>query len=452
MFSTPFFYTGKKKKVKNANVINFNKLSEEYNSFSITNDGNFSNVNVKIPSKVLPSDHTISYKDAFHMGAKQGTGISLFHKFIPKIKEIFKRLPPTKRGKIADLVHIYRNDVRTLHQNISILFVKLNAHFYKFSVIERDVIERDIIGGNIGDNEKIEFYRKLYKYMSQLRVLINSLEETLMYLKMYNALLKGNATIGVCGFIVQGKDPPEPPPHLLIKRKKRESLYNDEYIYLTKFQITCQNNLHEIQKKMSGLKTWREKNEQELKIEMNRAKCAGEMLGIGIQGSVTSFINLGIAIGTINPVIFAAAAYYGISTIVRIIEIGVKTHAENQVLRHTPIDVLEYKNTNETNEELNEETITNELNDETITNELNDETITNELNENNTKEILNLLEFHRKKSHSIIKGVGHVEKVHNIVDGLSNTGFGVCAVFFTLPVSTARPATTTPRRNAISNQ
>jgi hypothetical protein len=58
------------------------------------------------------------------------------------------------------------------------------------------------------------------------------------------------------------------------------------------------------------------------------------MVGSGIQGTIFSCINFGIAAFTLNPAIFAVGAYYAFSTVVRVSEIAIKAKLQNEFIKH----------------------------------------------------------------------------------------------------------------------
>lgn len=59
---------------------------------------------------------------------------------------------------------------------------------------------------------------------------------------------------------------------------------------------------------------------------------AGSITGIAIQGAIFSAINFGVGAATLNPIIFAAGAYYATSAVVRICEVAAKTRLQNNII------------------------------------------------------------------------------------------------------------------------
>jgi hypothetical protein len=63
---------------------------------------------------------------------------------------------------------------------------------------------------------------------------------------------------------------------------------------------------------------WNIENGIQLELNINNAKASGRIVGVALQGSITSAIHFGIAIAVANPALFAAGIYYAISAIIRI--------------------------------------------------------------------------------------------------------------------------------------
>ena len=70
---------------------------------------------------------------------------------------------------------------------------------------------------------------------------------------------------------------------------KREEEYYDEYMFLFNFSQTCTKYLTVLENKINTKRRnkWNQLNAHKVLTKMNTCKAAGEMLGIGIQGSIT---------------------------------------------------------------------------------------------------------------------------------------------------------------------
>ena len=357
--------------------IDFSELADYAESTSI------SGARIKSASKVLPAKNVITSKEAFRAGAKEGTGSATFYKFIPKVKEIFGKLPAERKGKLYDLINVIRNEARLINTHITLLIEQL------------DRVGKDT-------NQSIDLMREatlLSTYF--LEDSFAKLTRILTDLKLYTGLYNGNAKVGMTGYIVAGKEPSNTNHPYLLKRKSEkqreltllENLANDRAHLNAAF-----NQLEDLGINASAYDEWKRRNMTRIEVSLNNAKCAGNMTGTAIQGAVISVINFGIAAATLNPVVFSAGTYYAVSTVIKVGEISAKTVLQNKLIRGSCAHALDTATSEHTPAK-------------------------------------------RTATLSHIKIVEKIEVIHGIGDNLCNSAFGVSSILFSFPVSTSRPAT-----------
>lgn len=355
-----------------AESIDFTPLSDTATSIPLTS------IQIKRPSRVLPSEHVTNKLDAFHMGAKAGTGAKMFYGVIPGMKEAIGLSPATKKGNLVDAINQTRNDARSLNKNIQNL---------------RDQFHR-VMSDTESNLELKQQAAQMALYF--LEKSLNKLPPILTNLKTYMGLLKGNATIGQGGFIVAGKEPlNEKHPYLVMKEREKDielqllqDLAANESIL-----PSAMHQLAELGLSDDDFQRWKQLNRVKIEESLNTNMGAGSITGIAIQGAIFSAINLGVAAVTLNPIIFAAGAYYATSAVVRIGEVAVKTRLQNNIIRET---LCETPTVNPASNKI-------------------------------------------ARHQSRIKSVNDVEKLHNAVDTIANTGFMASATAFQLVVTTDRP-------------
>ena len=400
--------------------VDFSGISDYCYSFGIPK------YKIKPPSKFLPVDNVLTKKDAFHMGAREGSGSAMFYKIIPKIKEIIGKLPKSKKGKLVNMIDLTRNEARNLNANINTLINILLENDTKETdckKIEMDCkkMEMEMERNKMEMDNNFESLFLLEKCYDELRVMLDNL-------KIYNGLLKGNATIGILGNIVAGKESLHDIHHYLKAKNNERKVELDllEEVYDKKKEM-FEKIWEALNKKGVGLQEftlWKCGNKRQFETKMNNLKAGGNVLGVGLQGLVTTGINFGIAAATLNPAAFAAGTYYAISTFAKIGTIIVKTRIENDIIRENVkrYAQLQYKKIAGDTEQ--EKKISNNL-------------------------TLELTYYVAQHNLSRIQSVETFQKVHIIIDGLSNTAFGAAATIFVLPISTGKPATLTPHSEKI---
>lgn len=339
-------------------------------------------IHIKRPSHILPSAHPVNKHDAFRAGAKAGTGAKMFYGVIPGIKQALNISPATKKGKLADAINETRNEARTLHTNIQ----KLSAQF-----------ERVMIDDELSDDIKQEAAQLALYFLEDS---FFKLEQILTDLKTYTGLLKGNAIRDIWGNIIADKEPLKEKDPRLIQKEWEKKIELDLLLNLAHDPSI----LNEAKRKLSAIdvseadyQQWKRQNSARIEVTLNIYRGAGSITGIAIQGSVFSAINFGVAAATLNPVVFAAGAYYAASTVVRIGEVATKTHLQNNIIR---------ANLSEQSQDIIDEHARSEQ---------------------------------TARHHSHIQTVDHISKAHNAVDTIANTGFIASATAFQLIVSTDRP-------------
>ncbi len=362
-------------------AIDFSPLSDKFSSFSILKKSikklPIAEARIKKPSKVLPTDHVINKKRAFHSGAKAATGAPTFHKAIPNIKEALGILPSSKKGKLVKMIDMTRNEARNLHTNIIRLLEQFNR------VMDDDELNTEL--------KKEAAQMALYF----LEDAYDRLDPILGNLIIYNGLLKGNAEVGITGYIVAGKDPLlKPHPYLVMKEQEKELELEllEEFCDDPSLLLSARLRLEDFGISTIDYYRWKIKNAAQIEIDLNTAKGAGGMTGAGIQGFIFSGINYGVAAATLNPIVFAAGTYYAASTLIKMGEIGTKTHLQNQLISQR----------------------------------------FNRLIEADERQVA------QEKTLNKMKSVATFERGHNQVDNLSITAFGVAAMF-AVPVTTPKP-------------
>lgn len=376
MRSTHTFISKRTRKTKPAEQpaesIDFTPLSDTAASIPLTP------IQIKRPSHVLPSEHVTNKLDAFRMGAKTGTGAKMFYGVFQGIKEVFGFSPATKKGKLADAINQTRNDARTLNKNIQNM---------------RDQFDR------VMSDTELSLELKQQAALMALYFLEKSLDKLppiLTDLKTYMGLLKGNATVGISGFIVAGKEPlEEKNPHLVMKEREKDielqllqELAADDSILQS-----AMDKLEELELSVDDFHRWKQHNRVKIEETLNTHKGAGNITGIAIQGTIFSAINFGVGAATLNPIIFAAGTYYAASAVVRIGEEAVKTRLQNNIIRETLCEPA------------------------------------------TVSPASNKIARHQSR----IKTVNNVANLHNAVDTLANTSFMASATAFQLIVATDRP-------------
>lgn len=376
MRSTHTFLSKRIRKTKPAELpaesIDFTPLSDTAKSITVTP------IRIKRPSRVLPSDHVTNKIDAFRMGAKRGTGSKMFYGVIPGIKEVIGLSPATKKGKLVDAINQMRNDARTLNKNIQNLC---------------DQFDRVMSDTELSHELKQQAALMALYFLEKS---LNKLPQILSDLKTYMGLLKGNAIVGLSGFIVAGKEPlEEKHPHLSMKEREKdiELQLLQELAADASILQSAMHQLEELELSVDDFQRWKQLNRVKIEESLNTNMGAGSITGIAIQGAIFSAINFGIAAATLNPVIFAAGAYYATSAVVRIGEVAVKTRLQNNIIRET-------------------------------------------LSETPTVSPVSSKFAQHQSRIKIVDGVG---KIHNAVDTLANTGFMASATAFQLIVTTDRP-------------
>jgi hypothetical protein len=242
-----------------------------------------------------------------------------------------------------------------------------------------------------------------------------SMNHVLSKLKLYRGLVKGNAVIGTTGFIVAGKIPIDrnedkwykyvkmtKKEHNLLKEQQKDEEIA-QMITVSECIVTIvKQRLIDFKITQCDFEIWKINNVVDIEVKLNTAKGAGHILGMAIQNTITSVINFGIAGATMNPVIFVAAGYYVISTIVKCVGIAFKTHYQNNLIR----------NTLEINKIIFSQTI----------------------------------EPHQKrcKNLSSIYKINKFQKVSGICGNAVNTSLTVAASVYKLPISTTKPGTLSP--------
>ncbi len=281
--------------------VDFSDISQHYSSAVLPSSG------VKDPSKVLPPKRCTTKRTAFRSGVKMGTGAAGFYKLGSKIKELFGLLPPQEHGKLADAVDKVRNEARTLFADIT---------------------------KQIGLTEASNPQRvtALYFLETDLKLLGPAVQK----LKMYMGLLKGRATIGCYGFVTSAKTDVHFREHSQLKKKANEGLVE---LGLLEKTVADSADMMRAALKRVGIDgdafcEWKRSKALGIEVSLNTARGAGRMVGVAIQGTITSAIHFGIAVAVMNPALFAAGAYYAVTTSVRVGGIAVKTVMENHLLRH----------------------------------------------------------------------------------------------------------------------
>ncbi len=337
---------------------------------------------IKDPSTFLPAENVINKKDAFHAGAKTGSASFLFYRMHDYLKALFKKRPWPRSGAVAYRVDIMRNEVRQINKNIKRLLDK----FERLKANNKNTLE----------------YRRTKAALIVFLLEENyyKLKAALSNLKMFNGLLKGNATIGIMNTIVRGKEAPGKPDPFFVER---DEFYAQELDLLERLSRNGEDVIADVKEQLAHFELtakeyeeWKEKNWREVRMLMNRYRGAGAMLAQGLQGLVISLINAGIAIGTKSLTAASAAVFYFLTTVARVIELGVRTHLENNLIKHS-------KNLHDEN---------------TI------------LTNKSSKEI--------KQTHAQIRKLYSAEVAVNEIEGLANSGFNASGLV-TGPLSTGRP-------------
>jgi hypothetical protein len=378
-----------KQKRDTEELLNYEEINRQMLSSQTRNKKQPANAPVvpKKPSKNLPHESVITKKDAFHAGAKNGTGAHMFYRVPDYIKALLKKRPWPRGGKVAHMVDLVRNETRVLYQNIEKLRSKLN------------ILQKEC---------KHDFAHRRTKALLFIFLLEDNcykLKTSIENLKLYNGLLKGNATIGFLNTIVKGKETlGEPDPffierdafyaketELFEKLAKDTNIITDAKAHLDYYELSIQN-----------YEQWREDNWRTIRKQFNRYKGAGCITGQAIQGMVTVLINTGIAVGVHSPVAAAAAGLYALSTTARIFQTVVRTTLENNLIEHTE----------------------NRRVDSTI------------LKANANAKII--------KSHQQYHTLKKVEEVVNQVEGLLNSAINSAGTLTGLACASAKPATITP--------
>ncbi|AYV77133.1 MAG: hypothetical protein Barrevirus14_2 [Barrevirus sp.] len=330
---------------------------------------------IKNPSKFIPKITVINRIEAIRSGGKTGTGSSIMHKFNTKIKEFFGFLPKEKTGKLVTLIHHCRNELRSLNQNINTLLDLFN---------------------NIMDNKSIHLEKKekqeiVLTTIFFLKTCYKNLAIILVNLKMYQGLLKADAKIGTNGYLVAGKGLyDELDPYLKIKEAARQVEYSLLERVANDISILtyCFDRLSELNLSSDDYEIWANLNSKRIEASLNSYKGLGNMIGVIIHGLIIAGINFGIGIGTANPPVIVAGSYYLVSTIFRVIRIGMKTYYENKLI----------------------------------------------LGQNKCNKV----------TYFKIKIITVATTINNFLDGFANTIFGVLTVLFHIPISTIRPASSYP--------
>jgi hypothetical protein len=348
----------------NTNCIDFSSLCENFGSALILQ------AKVKKPSNVLPSDPQITWYGAFRNGAKAATGASTFYDLPNRIRQAFGRLPTRKRGKLADIANVMRNDARTLFAHIGKLY--------------------DQVGRILNDHDLSAPAKRtaLFHALYFLDTCHDKLVNTLITLKTYEGLVKGNAVLHYGGYIVTDKTSSTVPPPYVVKKegeKVAEALllhHVADERPLLQAALLC---LRELEVSIDDFVNWKAENVARIDLSLNTFRGAGWVTGVAIQGLIICAINFGIGAATLNPIVFAAGAYYAVSTVMKIVEAVITTGLQNKLLRDAPSSAAQKK------------------------------TIRN------------------------LETVEGVEEIHRAADGAANMAFGAVAIM-AVPVTTAGPS------------
>lgn len=354
-----------------AESLDFTPLSDTVESVPLTP------IKIKRPSRVLPSEHATNKLAAFRMGVKAGTGSGMFYGVIRGVKEVIGLSPAAEKNDLVNKINQIRNEARTINENINNL---------------RDQLDRVMSDAELSLELKQEAAQMALYFLEKS---LNKLPPILTELKIAMGLLKGNAVIGISGFVVARKEPPAEKRPQLIRKEKEQDIELFRLQELAADQSILQSAMVQIAE--LGLcdddfQHWKLRNRARIEETLNTFKGAGGMTGVAIQGAIFSAINFGVAAFTFNPILFAAGAYYAVSAVVRVGEVAAKTRLENNIIRET-------------------------------------------LCESTVDPDSNVVDQHQTR----IKTVNDIGNIHNAVDTLVNTGFIASATAFHLIISTDRP-------------
>lgn len=321
---------------------------------------------IKAPSFFLPSENFYNLKEAFHSGAKIGTDSSLFYDISKRMKEVFKKLPFEKGGKIPSLANAARNEARQVYKNITRLIEKYEFALHDYS--------------KTLEQRRLKAFEKLYL----LELNHYNLHSILHNLDLYMRLMRHDSTSSMWNAPTSGKAPKGEARMSTKNRtmiKRLHATYHPEIasnyqpysqIELTKLnhELTFQNEKHDhtkmresdkevevarlhevllhttgliaqakssetldkVETNLSKYDAWKEENWRRINLKFNRYKGAGCITGQAIQGSVTCIMNAGIAAAG-SKLALAAVPIYAISTLGRVIETIIRTHFENELIK-----------------------------------------------------------------------------------------------------------------------
>ncbi len=271
---------------------------------------------IKRPSKILPPPHYTTRRSAFHAGVKQGTGAANFYKFGTKMRQLLGLLPGSEHGRVADALDEARNEARTLVADVQQQIKTLEA-------------------GKSTLKERLRALYVLERSLARLGPATRRVRELL-------GLLRGAATVGLTGYLSPCKSGDA---RFLqhARTRKRLGAAQGELALLeaavARGEAVLAAAARAARVPARGRALWQAQNGPRLEAALNTARGAGNMVGVAVQGAITSGIYVAIGAALLNPAVLAAGAYFFVTAWVRVGGISGRTLLENaHIRRGAPVE------------------------------------------------------------------------------------------------------------------